>query len=268
MTSETLTTRVLSAVIIAPLFIGIVLYGSPQHFAILILFVSAICFLEYLDMAKKAGIKIFGVPGLVSVLFLPLVFLLGSVSIFIVFFVITIGFFLLALNDNRDGVKRLAFTLLGGFYIGILLSAPVPVRMMAGGEKLILLICVSVWGADIGAYFVGKAIGKHKLAPSISPGKSWEGFAGGLLSALIFAELFVLYILPNSNFALPIASGLIAGVFGPLGDLSESMIKRYFGVKDSGKTIPGHGGLLDRIDALLFAIPAFYIYLQLGNRLF
>lgn len=130
------------------------------------------------------------------------------------------------------------------------------------GLYLLLYVFLLVWGADIGAYFVGRAIGKHKLAPKVSPGKSWEGAIGGVLSSALIAVLF-LHFSPGGVFGreLPLVpfvllSALTVAV-SILGDLSESMFKRQVGIKDSSNLIPGHGGILDRIDSLTAAVPVF-----------
>ena len=120
--------------------------------------------------------------------------------------------------------------------------------------RRIFFLCVLIWAADTGAYFAGKNLGKHKLAPSISPGKTWEGWAGGTLLTLAtgWAAGYFLPDIPLSHRL--VAAGVVA-VFGPLGDLAESMLKRSAGVKDSGTFLPGHGGLLDRFDAFLLVLP-------------
>lgn len=130
------------------------------------------------------------------------------------------------------------------------------------GAYLLLYVCLLVWGADSGAYFFGRAFGKHKIAPKVSPGKSWEGAAGGLLSACLIAFLF-LKLAPNNIFerelndTIFIAVSVATVAVSVLGDLAESMFKRQAGIKDSSNLIPGHGGILDRIDSLTAAVPFF-----------
>lgn len=122
-----------------------------------------------------------------------------------------------------------------------------------------------VWASDIGAYAAGKTWGRHKLAPSISPGKTWEGWAGGFLLTLAvgWALKFMLPELPLAHRL--VAAGVVA-VFGPLGDLAESMLKRSAGVKDSGTIMPGHGGLLDRFDAFLLVLPVLALLQLLAGK--
>jgi phosphatidate cytidylyltransferase len=126
------------------------------------------------------------------------------------------------------------------------------------GPYVLLYLFVLIWGADSGAYFAGKLWGKTKLAPRVSPGKSWQGLAGALFLTVLIAPLFLyLFPAPAPTFWMVEALALVTVLFSVLGDLFESMLKRNAGVKDSGKLIPGHGGLLDRIDSLTAAAPIF-----------
>ena len=135
------------------------------------------------------------------------------------------------------------------------------------GPKLLLAVMVVVWCADSGAYFAGRRFGRHKLSPAVSPGKTWEGVAGGLLAAFAAAALAISLLQFDEVSALPfIVSAVIAAVISVFGDLSESMFKRMAGVKDSGRILPGHGGILDRVDSLCAALPVFALsYLWLGG---
>ena len=132
------------------------------------------------------------------------------------------------------------------------------------GTYLLLYVFLLVWGADSGAYFAGRAFGKHKLAPKVSPGKSWEGAIGGVITSAIIAVIF-LNLTPNNVFGRElnttafIVLSIITVAVSILGDLSESMFKRQAGIKDSSQLIPGHGGILDRIDSLTAAVPVFAI---------
>jgi phosphatidate cytidylyltransferase len=147
--------------------------------------------------------------------------------------------------------------------IGLLILLPawqglVLIKQWELGNWLILAVMVLVWGADIGAYFSGKAFGKRKLAPKVSPGKSWEGVYGGLLaSLLITAVVGVFRGWTGSQFLLGLLGAAIVVFISVVGDLTESMFKRQSGIKDSSNLLPGHGGVLDRIDSLTAAIPVF-----------
>src|SRR5207302_1283767 len=120
------------------------------------------------------------------------------------------------------------------------------------------ILLILIWAADTGAYFAGRAFGKHKLLPNVSPGKTWEGFFGAMLMTVIVMG-FVVYFLniPPNNWVPLFLLGFVTVIFSILGDLFESMLKRQAGIKDSGKILPGHGGILDRIDSLTSAAPIF-----------
>ena len=124
---------------------------------------------------------------------------------------------------------------------------------------LLLMVFVLVWSTDTFAYLVGRKLGKHKLAPHISPGKTWEGLAGGTLGSIGVALLFYKFN-PSDSIWFYVISAIIVSVFGVLGDLFESKLKRLAGVKDSGKMLPGHGGFLDRFDSLLMVAPPYYVF--------
>ena len=127
--------------------------------------------------------------------------------------------------------------------------------------RRVIVLLFLIWSSDIGAYAAGKTFGKHKLAPKISPGKTWEGFAGGVVLTLVMGWALG-YLIPELPLAHRLVAAGVVAVFGPLGDLAESMLKRSVGVKDSGSIMPGHGGLLDRFDAFLLVLPVL-VLLQL-----
>jgi len=131
------------------------------------------------------------------------------------------------------------------------------------GAWWLLYVLLLVWGADSGAYMFGRLFGKHKLAPKVSPGKTWEGFFGGLLTSAIIAGLFGMLAPLNITVSALLACSIVAALASVLGDLTESMFKREAGIKDSGHWIPGHGGILDRIDSLTAAVPVFACLLLL-----
>jgi len=154
------------------------------------------------------------------------------------------------------------WTVIGVLYAGWLLSHLVALRGLDDGRNWVFFAMFVTFAYDTAAYFTGRSIGRHKLAPSISPGKTWEGTVGGLAGAVLFSLLFTL----STPFVLPIKwgeamlLGLLVSIFGQVGDLLESLFKRYVGVKDSGTLIRGHGGLLDRMDSIVFAGAVVYYY--------
>ncbi len=147
------------------------------------------------------------------------------------------------------------FPLLRGFQVGI-----------SPGFWWVLTVLLGVWGFDTGAFFTGHFFGRHKLAPNISPAKTWEGIAGGLILSITAALLFTTWPL-GVPWYLAIVLGILIGVAATLGDLAESLIKRQTHVKDSGQIMPGHGGILDRLDSLIFAVIVVFIFAQLVGKL-
>lgn len=186
----------------------------------------------------------------------PLLLLLGLITwIGLSYFVLNFGLF------SRFWSSQLWLRgLLGVWVLALAWFSLVYIRSQPHGAGLLLLLLVWVWGADTGAYFIGRRWGKRKLAPSISPGKTVEGVVGGIFTTVLIAVVASLYISPNLSYylCLLILSVLVA-VISVIGDLFESMIKRQCGVKDSGQWLPGHGGVLDRIDSLLSSAPIFAI---------
>lgn len=153
-----------------------------------------------------------------------------------------------------------AWLLAGMFYMGWLLSYWILLR--GYGREWVLLALFSTFAADTTAYFVGRTWGRHKLAPSISPAKTWEGLFGGLVGATVATIVLALILDLDFGYGKLVPLGLLIAVFAQLGDLSESKIKRDMGVKEAGKLIPGHGGILDRLDSIVFTGVVVYYYLR------
>jgi phosphatidate cytidylyltransferase len=157
-------------------------------------------------------------------------------------------------------MKDTAITVFGIIYIGLALSTVTSARLLSGGEWLVLFLALVTWAADTGAYYAGTLWGKHLLAPRISPKKTVEGLLGGMGLAVAAALLAQVWFVPQLRPMDTAILGVVLTGAGLFGDLWESAIKRRVGVKDSGSILPGHGGMLDRIDSLLFTAPAFYYY--------
>ncbi|HEY6099412.1 MAG TPA: phosphatidate cytidylyltransferase [Anaeromyxobacter sp.] len=173
--------------------------------------------------------------------------------------VVLLGLFLFRREPLERIPRAASIVVLAWLYCGLLIASLVAVRIRFGVPWVIMAFVVT-WANDTLAYFTGHAFGRHRLFERISPKKTWEGFAGGVLGSVLGALAVRWLLLPETLAAgAAAAMGIGAAVLGPLGDLSESMVKRAAGVKDSGRTIPGHGGLLDRIDALLFVAPWIYV---------
>jgi phosphatidate cytidylyltransferase len=163
-------------------------------------------------------------------------------------------------SKNRINIEDIAISTLAMAYLGGGFGALVMVRNQGSFMKLLFVLLI-VWVTDSGAYLIGRKLGKHKLTP-ISPNKTWEGSIGGTVSAVIVGTLYCLEVPEVQVYALwrMILIILILSIVGQFGDLVESAYKRYFGVKDSGKILPGHGGILDRFDSLLFVLPLVQIF--------
>jgi len=164
-------------------------------------------------------------------------------------------------RDIKTATSHAGLMLFGLLYVPLLLTSLALIkRFPSHGAEWIVLAMATTWVADTGAYGVGRAIGKRKLYPAISPKKSIEGAVGGVFFATLAGVVAKLWFLPVLTWVDVVLICVPGSILGMTGDLVESMIKRGYGVKDSGKAIPGHGGLLDRIDALLFVAPYVYVY--------
>ncbi|MEK5391954.1 phosphatidate cytidylyltransferase [Margalitia sp. FSL K6-0131] len=260
--------RIITAVIAAAIFIPIVIYGNVP-FTILVYLLAFIALGEALRISK---LKIISFPGIISFLMLG-IFLIphpyievvekfGLSKMDFVYFGILLLLCYTVASKNRYTIIDAAFMLLSIFYVGLGFYNFLFIR--EHGLTLILYSLFIIWATDSGAYFIGRAIGKRKLWPEISPNKTVEGFIGGIVCALIVGILFALFSnIPASMLKLIIITAILS-VFGQMGDLVESALKRFYDVKDSGKILPGHGGILDRFDSLLFVWPLIS-YLLLSN---
>lgn len=164
-------------------------------------------------------------------------------------------------NIGHYNYSDVVFPIASSFYVGIGFHSLILARM-AGLNKVFFALCL-VWATDIGAYLIGRQIGRRKLLPKVSPNKTVEGFVGGILSAVVVAIIFLIVdksLLAGYSFGMMLLLVVIFSIFSQFGDLVESAIKRHFGVKDSGKIIPGHGGILDRFDGMIFVFPIMHFF--------
>ena len=172
-------------------------------------------------------------------------------------------------KDAEHPTVDWALSLVGGVYFGWLLAHFVYLRNLPDGLAWVLAALLVTWACDSGAYFLGRTVGRHKLCPRLSPGKTWEGIVGGVAGGLVagaVAGWLAMRFLGVIGVAHGLVLGLLVAIVSPFGDLVISMMKREVGVKDSGTLIPGHGGILDRTDSLLFVVTAtYYLALWLGN---
>jgi phosphatidate cytidylyltransferase len=262
-----LASRLLVTAILLPLVIGLVYLGGWWLFA-LALVGGLIALHELYVMAKDLRpLVLAGYLGFVLALFGlqvgGLEWMLGG--ILVTFFLV---FVLYGLSDIRtSATTTFGVTLLGVVWIGAGLGLPLLVRDIPDyGFWAVIAVLFTVFAADTVAFFVGRAIGRHKMAPAISPGKTWEGFVAGLLAAMA-ASFLILYRDRDEFLTIPetLLIGVAVAVAGVFGDLFESAVKRDLGFKDSGRLLGGHGGMLDRLDALLWAGPAAYFVILAVN---
>ncbi len=261
-----LINRILTALVAIPLLLVLIFLGSSFHFFLLICLVAAIGLYEYFGFAlpdEQRWAKVFGwLLGMV-------IFFTASIApdkyISHALGIVLPGLLIWTLFYEKETKKSLdnaGLMLLGIFYAGFLFSYLVHIRDQEFGSKWILTLLVATWAQDTGAYFAGRWLGRNKLFPRVSPGKTWEGAIGGLLASVVGVVLARWIYFPHLVVFDCVILGIGVGVVGPLGDLCQSMMKRSRGVKDSGKILPGHGGILDRLDSLLFSAPFMYYYIK------
>ncbi|MDO4456953.1 MAG: phosphatidate cytidylyltransferase [Ligilactobacillus murinus] len=251
--------RVITAVIALIIFLPL-LYLGGLPFDILVTLMGIVAMSEFLIMKKKLLVSF---EAIVSFLLMLSILLPVFWAVFWTQDTLGGSFYLLALvmlvytviSKNRFSFDDAGVLLLGGLYAGLGFRF----MMLARAESLWMMLyaLLIVWITDSGAYLIGRKIGKNKLAPHISPNKTWEGSIGGSLSAVVIVGAYLYFVqaaFPYS-FSTMLLWTLVFSVGGQLGDLIESAFKRHYGVKDSGKILPGHGGILDRFDSLLFVLP-------------
>jgi phosphatidate cytidylyltransferase len=272
-------TRILTAAVALPLLIASIIL--PDHYGSAIwLFISIAAFalatglFEFYSLTKKLELKADAATGYVgsAALFVGFLFdaparspdlLLATLALIVIVLLVTQTF-----RFTKDFSKMLTgtgVTLLGVMYVAFLGGFLVAIRVgfdtIPGlSTHLLAYFFLVLFGSDSGAYFAGRAFGKHKLAPSISPGKTIEGLIGGLLTAAGFAALATFWFFPQLTYTWSIGLAIVLAVTGVLGDLAESAMKRGAKIKDAASILPGHGGVLDRLDSLLFGAPILYYF--------
>ena len=178
-------------------------------------------------------------------------------------------YYLFRFGDMQTVAPRLAYSITGIVYIGLLASFLGLTKRDFGvnGGHLVVFVLVVTWVGDTGAYFAGRFLGKRKLYPAVSPGKTWAGAIGGLAASAASGVALKLLVIEDMSWFDVVALSVPGAALGQMGDLVESMLKRSTGVKDSGALLPGHGGILDRIDAVLFMSPYVYVYWMIREAL-
>ena len=275
-----LTRRVLFTIVAVPVAIG-VLYGGDWVLAGTLAVLSALAAWEFFRIAESAGYRPLERWGIVLAAIIPLVAHADRLGVWrapLALAALAALVLLAAALWTRGPTGRplgaVSTTVLGVIYTGVCFTFAYLLRHhpytvdTRGGTALVLLPFVLTWTSDTGAYLVGRAMGRRKLMPSVSPGKTLEGSIGGLVLTMIVSWVFVRYVLvPQAHLGMRPGAALLFGILisagVQLGDLVESMLKREAGVKDSSRLLPGHGGILDRFDGLLFALPIAWLLLDL-----
>jgi phosphatidate cytidylyltransferase len=264
--------RIISAAVLVPATLALVYFAPPLLFLAVLGIAGSVCLYEYFQITRALGAD--GQPWVGHAAFwLLLVGLWGAwapaplLCACLVLSVFLAGMWRRAAMQSR--VLGLMANLLGIFYLAFSLFSAYSVRHgkdTHAGLEWTLVLLVVIWAGDTAALFCGRSFGRTRFAPQLSPKKTNEGAAGGLLAGILAAILLRSLFFPHLPPAHVIAVSLLVGIFGQLGDLAESMLKRAAEVKESSNLIPGHGGLLDRIDSLLFAFPVLNAYLYFLNR--
>lgn len=259
--------RIITGVIAAVLFIGITLYGS-WPFSLLILLLAGIGMYELLRM-KRMERTFIGMIGYILAIIIALPeHWMKAIEPFTKTDAIILAVLLLlvvtVIHKNRTEYNDISFVLFSSLYVGFGFYYLVETRILENGVQLLFFVLFMIWATDSGAYFVGKSMGNRKLWPIISPNKTIEGAVGGIFFSILVAVIcYAVSFVELSLLPILIISVLV-GVFGQIGDLAESAFKRIYDVKDSGSLLPGHGGILDRLDSALFVFPLLHVLHLLG----
>ena len=258
--------RVWSAVVLIPVIFIVIWFAPPWLFSAVFGIVILLAVFEFYRMVAQSKGQPFVLIGLLFSAFLIANAYFGATytAPVIAGIIILSLIWLILFADKEHGFDRWVWTLTGILYIGWLSTYFILLRNLGGwdsGRGWVIITLFAIFATDTSAYFIGRAFGRHKMAPSISPAKTWEGAAGGFVGGLAATVILALILSVPVDWKL-VLLGCIIPVFSQLGDLAESLFKRGTGVKDAGKLIPGHGGILDRLDSIIFTAVAVYYYIQ------
>ncbi|HEX8184245.1 MAG TPA: phosphatidate cytidylyltransferase [Blastocatellia bacterium] len=264
--------RILTAIVALPILLYTVWSEIPYFFVALVAIAVLLALSEFYNLASKVGCRPQIIPGCAAALLVLACFVFDE-TVWVVAVITALAIVSLTVALSRPGemnrsLVSVSATLFGVVYVALLASSLAGVRMIQSptprlASKLLTMFFAMVMMTDTGAYYTGRSIGRHKLAPRVSPGKTIEGSVGGLIAAIITGPLCRYIFFPEIHVVHAMALGAVIGVLGQVGDLAESMLKRGSGVKDSGNLLPGHGGMLDRVDSILFCAPLLYYYSRL-----
>ncbi|MEK6284607.1 MAG: phosphatidate cytidylyltransferase [Acidobacteriota bacterium] len=269
--------RILTAIVALPILLYAVWSQSPYFFVALTTIAVVLALGEFYSLASKVGCKPQVVPGYGAGLVVIASFVFEEPALTVAgiaaLSIASLSGAMSQPNDIKKSLVSVSATVFGVVYVALLAGCLVGVRMMSEVasstpvphlvSKLLMTFFAIVMMTDTGAYYTGRAIGRHKLAPRISPGKTIEGAIGGFVMAVVAGYLCKLTFFHEIPVVHALALGAAMGVIGQIGDLAESMLKRGAGVKDSGVLLPGHGGMLDRVDSILFCAPVLFYYSRL-----
>jgi phosphatidate cytidylyltransferase len=254
---------VITALILLPVLLLTIVKGGPLLFACLLSLFSFMGIYEFYRMAlPERTLEVWPAAACSALMmFIPFsgdnqLALACVTGLFLVFALL----FLFRIRDITAAAREIAYAVLGFIYIPFLLMHLVMLRQTTYGWQWLLVIMLIVMTNDTAAYYTGSAFGKHRLYPLVSPKKSIEGALGGLVGSICGSLLAQFTFFPQLPLRDALLTAIVIGILGQTGDLFESLLKRSFGVKDSGNSIPGHGGVLDRLDSIIFAAPAMYYY--------
>lgn len=259
--------RVIPGLALAGCWLLLLLQGSPVFFALVLIPCLAIGAYEYSRMALSKdsvlGSAIFALLSVLPLLYIVIAPRFGIAGGLVCSFLALSFWVLSTYRKDFDSYLFFSRCSLGLIWIGFMGAHLLLIRELPDGNYWLIILTGITAGSDSGAYYFGRAFGKHKLSPLISPNKTIEGAVGGILTGMAVAIVLALCLLQNVPWLFVMASAIFLGAVGICGDLVESVIKRATGTKDSGTILGGHGGVLDRADSLLFAAPVFYYLLQL-----
>ena len=248
--------------LIVPPVIFLIAMGPSLILCLMVLLATFLGLGEFYNLALPQSKRVERYVGIGLGLILSLILIYSDVKtfpIFIVLLLLCLSIIFMGTSENLSStIANIGITLFGILYIGFLLSHVSLIRIMGDGKLWVLFLMTTVWAGDISAFFIGSLLGRHKLYPKISPKKTYEGLGGAVVGSTIVALAFTRYFIPHLHTGPCILLAIGLGILGQLGDFTESMLKRSAQVKDSGYLIPGHGGMLDRLDSFLFSAPFLY----------
>jgi phosphatidate cytidylyltransferase len=261
--------RILTAVCLLPILIAAIWFDQPLPWLTIALALwGGLAALEFYKIISTSNPKIvpftaFGIIWTILFIFSPHLDYDYLISILLTIAIVIPPVWLLLRQNKEDAFLSWMWTLTGILYIGWLLSHFIALRELDFGREWVFYAFFVTFASDTFAYFIGKTWGKHQLAPAISPKKTQEGALGGIFGSIVISLLFVWLFDMPINYGYAIILGILVSIFGQIGDLFESLFKRNMGIKDSGNSLPGHGGFLDRIDSLVFTGVIVYYYVIL-----